>query len=115
MSNRVNVFERIKTSSRINIFERIKDRDKVIKNQKFSELKKGTGSQVINEKIKIKLLYEYYICDYCGAEIKIIKDRRNAVGGLAVLPASLTKRRAIEVALCNKCLNPVIEFFEERK
>lgn len=35
--------------------------------------------------------YDYYICDYCGDEIKILKKRIEMAGGVVVLPHSLTK------------------------
>lgn len=96
-----------------NIFEKVKDRNKVIKKQKYSETKRQLNSYVTNEKTISKLEYEYYNCDYCGDEIKILKKTSEMTGNTVILPASLTKIRAIEVALCNKCLKPVIAEFEK--
>lgn len=56
--------------------------------------------------------YEYYKCDYCGDEIKIIKKHSEMSGGIATLPASLTRMEPIKVVLCNKCLRPVIQELE---
>lgn len=60
-----------------------------------------------------KKLYEYYICDNCGNEIKITKKWERSNGGVVLLPTLLTKNKEISVALCNKCLNLVIKEFEE--
>lgn len=59
-------------------------------------------------------LYEYYKCDYCEEEIRILKDKSKLTGGIVVLPNSLTKRGNIKLVLCNKCLNNVLSEFEER-
>lgn len=58
--------------------------------------------------------YDYYICDYCGDEIKILKKRIEMAGGVVVLPHSLTKRGEVKVVLCNKCINPVLKELEEK-
>lgn len=72
------------------------------------------GGNVVN--YKKEKLYNYYKCDYCGSEIKITKKRQDMTGGIAIIPHTVTKRGEIKLALCNKCLNPVIrEFEEERK
>lgn len=59
--------------------------------------------------------YDYYICDYCGDEIKILKKRIEMAGGVVVLPHSLTKRGEVKVVLCNKCINPVLKEFEKKQ
>lgn len=56
--------------------------------------------------------YDYYICDYCGDEIKILKKRIEMAGGVVVLPNSLTKRGEIKIVLHNKCINPVLKELE---
>lgn len=60
-------------------------------------------------KEKTKKLYKYYICDYCGAEIKIDKKR----DGIVILPRTLTKKDPLKLALCNRCINAVVAEFEE--
>lgn len=59
--------------------------------------------------------YDYYKCDYCNSEIKIFKGvkRHDMLGGTVILPNSLTKRGELKLALCNKCLRPVLKKFEE--
>ena len=67
-------------------------------------------------KYKAEKDYEYYKCDYCGSEIKILKKKSyEMTGGIVSLPHSLTKRGEIKLALCNKCLNPVIKEFEKEE
>jgi len=61
---------------------------------------------------KKKVLYKYYKCDYCGAEIKILEKRQEMTGGITTLPNSLTRRGEVKMALCNKCLNPVLRELE---
>lgn len=58
--------------------------------------------------------YDYYKCDYCNSEIKILKGvkRYEMLGGIAILPGTLTKRGNIKLVLCCKCLNPVVRLFE---
>ena len=58
---------------------------------------------------KPKKLYKYYICDYCGEEVKINKAR----DGIVILPRTLTKKEPLKLALCNKCINAVVSEFEE--
>ena len=90
-------------------------------NQGFSggERKKNEILQIIEkdrveyEKIKKEKLYRYYTCDYCNEEIKITPKIDEQLGGIVILPRSLTKRDPIKLCLCNKCLNPVIAEFEE--
>ena len=59
--------------------------------------------------------YDYYICDYCGDEIKILKKRIEMAGGVVVLPKSIKKRGEVKVVLCNKCINPVLKEFEKKQ
>ncbi len=58
--------------------------------------------------------YDYYICDYCGDEIKILKKKIEMTGGIVVLPHSLTKRGEVKIVLCNKCINPVLKELEKK-
>lgn len=61
---------------------------------------------------KKKKLYEYYICDNCGCEIKIKNKWERSEGGVIILPYLLTGKKAITIAVCNKCINPVLKEFE---
>ena len=62
---------------------------------------------------KKEKLYDYYICDYCGEEIKIIEKKQEMTGGVAIIPHTVTKRGELRLALCNKCLKPALKEFEE--
>lgn len=42
----------------------------------------GLGANLVNRKVKEK--YNYYICDYCGEEIKIKKKGNDQDGQFAV-------------------------------
>lgn len=59
--------------------------------------------------------YDYYKCDYCGAEIKITEKRQEMTGGIAIIPHTVTGRGDIKLALCNKCLNPILKEFENKE
>ncbi len=54
-----------------------------------------------------KKLYDYYVCDYCGSEIRLDIKQAERSGGIAILPNSLTKCGNLKVALCNKCIKEV--------
>ena len=56
-----------------------------------------------------KKLYDYYICDYCGAKIELTEPKHQRTGGTTKLSYILTKRSTVEVALCNKCVNPALK------
>lgn len=58
-------------------------------------------------------LYEYFICDNCGCEIKIKNKWEHSAGGVILIPAIMTKKNPITIAVCNKCLNSVLKEFEE--
>lgn len=64
---------------------------------------------------KKEKLYKYYKCDYCGAEIKILKKTQEMTGGIATIPHTITKRGELKLALCNKCLKPALKEFEEER
>ena len=66
-------------------------------------------------KSKKELDYQYYKCDYCGNEIIIEKDINKRNGGLAEIPQTLTMESSVlEVALHDRCLNPLISELEKR-
>ena len=75
------------------------------------EKPKPEGSHLV--KVKKEILYKYYKCDYCGDEIKIMSKKQDMSGGIVVLPQTLTKRGELKLAICNKCLNPLLKEFEE--
>lgn len=57
--------------------------------------------------------YDYYKCDYCGKEIKILDKKQDMTGGTITFRHIVTKHGDIEMALHNKCLKPVLKIFEE--
>lgn len=65
------------------------------------------------EPIKHTKLYDYYICDNCGSEIKLDIKQTERSGGIAILPNSLTKCGELKVALCNKCVKDVLKQLEK--
>lgn len=83
-----------------------KEPEKRVKMQHFDE-----KNSVVNR--RAEKLYEYYICDFCGSEIRLDKKQADRSGGLAVLPNSLTRCGNITVALCNKCIKEVIKQLEK--
>ena len=56
--------------------------------------------------------YDYYICDYCGDEIKILKKKIEMTGGIAIIPHTITRRGELKLALCSKCLKPALKELE---
>lgn len=88
------------------------NREKIKKNTKYKE--KQTH-HLTKSKEKPEKDYDYYKCDYCGEEIKILKKHHEMAGGIVIIPASLTKRQSLKLVLCNKCLKPVIQEFEGEK
>ena len=63
---------------------------------------------------KKKKLYDFYTCDCCKKEIPIKNQKwEEKIGGVIVLPAALTKDKAIKIAVCNKCLNGALKEFEK--
>lgn len=93
-----------------NRYEELKARGKPTKFIKYKESKNHLTREV-QRKSKI---YEYYICDNCGAEIIIKNKWEHSVGGVVMLSELLTHKKAIIIAVCNKCLNSVLKEFEER-
>lgn len=74
---------------------------------------KEVGCHLTN--CKPRKLYDYYKCDYCEDEIKILEKKQDMTGGTIIFKNILTKHGDIEMALHNKCLKPVLKIFEERK
>jgi len=86
------------------------NREKPYKRIKYKE-NKEEGRHLVKHKPEKE--YEYYICDYCGKEIRILEKKYEMTGGVAIFPESLTKKGDLKLALCNKCLNPVLQEFEK--
>lgn len=86
-------------------------REKIPKNVKYKP-KPQEGRHLV--KYKQEKDYEYYICDYCGAEIKILDKKTEMTGGTVIFPATLTQKDDLRLALCNKCLKPVLKEFEDK-
>lgn len=77
---------------------------------RYKKLKEQEVNHLSNVKKIVE--YEYYVCDYCKKEIKIEKKLYEQSGGIAVIPATVTKKQPIKLALCNGCLNKVLAEFE---
>lgn len=103
--------ERIRESDIREKIINLKYRDRPEIYKKIVKEDDGIGSHLVKSKTKVK--YKYYICDYCGKEIKIEKDWGERTGGKVILPGSLTKSGEIVLALHNKCLKLVISKLEE--
>lgn len=101
----------MKIVNRLSFF---KSRGKPTKNIKY-EQKNGLGNH-LTKKEKPKKLYEYYVCDYCGEEIKIESKWENKTGGICKIPQTLSNiDTVLYLALCNKCVIPVEKEFEYKK
>ena len=88
-------------------------REKPEKKIKYSE-SAGIARHLTNTP-KTKL-YEYYVCDSCGCEIKVEKKWEDNKGGVLMIPTTLSKRNKIfYIAVCSKCLNKVLKEFEDEK
>lgn len=70
-----------------------------------------SGNSVVNAKRQKQ--YEYYKCDYCGAEIRIKNKRHEMTGGIAIIPHTITRRGELKLALCSKCLKPALKELEK--
>ncbi len=66
---------------------------------------KQQGSSTV--KTKKEKAYEFYVCDYCGDKIKIEKKFYDRTGG--VYPYKVSNDKTLILALCNKCLKPVLK------
>lgn len=73
-----------------------------------------------NHLTKVKKVkdYDYYCCDYCHDEIRILDNKQSgdiASGGIVELPQNLTRTdKKIKLALCNKCLRVVVKQFTDK-
>ena len=86
--------------------------------QIYLQYKQNTdNSNLINYKKELE--YKYYKCDYCDNKIIILNKQNEMSGGIVDLPATLTKKGVIKLALCNKCLKPVLndieKYYEEER
>ena len=93
-----------------NNLEKFEYRTKIKKQVKI--IKIDDNSNLVNSK-KIGR-YEYYVCDYCGEEIKVTNKIDERTGGIVTIPQYITGERPIKLILCNKCLNPVIKELQGR-
>lgn len=98
------------------IFNKINEltaRKQIEEHTKYTE--KKTKNHLSNDKnYRKEVLYKFYICDYCGSEIKIEKEKSEMSGGIWEVPNTLSKRKNLKLCLCNKCLKPVIKELEDR-
>lgn len=91
----------------------IQDRGEPVKNEKIEDKKES--STHLTGKGKVKKLYDYYTCDYCGEEIPILKEHYKQCGGIIEFKDSITGCGKVKLALCNKCLKPALKEMEENK
>lgn len=91
-----------------NKISRWAERGEPVKNKKFKP--KPEGSHLV--KYREEVDYKYYVCDYCGEEIRITDKWENKTGGIAELPNSLTNRGKVKIAIHNRCLNNLIKELE---
>lgn len=87
------------------------NREKIAIQTKY--LEDDDAAKHLTSNNKKKKIYRFYKCDYCNGEIKITTKKDEQLGGILVLPRSITKRAPVKLCLCNKCLKPVIAEFEE--
>lgn len=85
------------------------ERAEILKRTKLKP--KPAGSHLV--KYKDEIDYKYYICDYCGEEIRIEKKWEQKEGGILELPHSLTNRGKVKVVVHNRCLKRLIKELEE--
>lgn len=71
------------------------------------------GNSVVNAKKRKE--YDFYKCDYCGAEIEIKEKRHEMMGGIAIIPHTITRRGELKLALCSKYLKPALKELEKEK
>lgn len=62
-------------------------------------------------KSKKKIDYEYYLCNFCGKEIKIEKEIDKRTGGIVKVP--INDYKTLSLALHNKCLKPCLKEINE--
>lgn len=87
------------------------ERKKVKKFTQYKKVKTGPYSS------KDEKMYDYYLCDYCRMVIKIKPGLKSyeQEGGKIIIPASLIKKGAVEVAAHNRCIKNLIKELEEVK
>lgn len=90
-------------------FNQFKYRFEPIKHQKFEIAEKGS---FVARSSRPKFLYNYYICDNCGEEIREYEKWQERSGGICKFPY---RTGFMTFALCNKCLSQVIINFEDFK
>ena len=78
----------------------------------YTKYKKNNEKSQIVNRLKQKD-YEYYLCDYCGKEIRKEKDWQNKKGGIVELSNLITKKGNMRLALHNRCLSKAINSFDE--
>lgn len=83
------------------------------KPEKYSKFENDKNIATHLSRKKLKKIYDYYKCDFCGEEIKIAKKWEEKTGGLVTLPETLTQSVPVIVALHNKCLKGALKEFEE--
>lgn len=95
-------------------FSYVYKRGKPTKFTKFKEID-DKGKHLV--KIKRQKDYDYYVCDYCGQEIRIKSDKTEMIGGTHEFSTLVTGigNGILYLALCNKCLNPTLKAIEERR
>jgi len=98
-----------KVSSRI---RQLQVREMPEKHVKYKEPKDKRGIHLTGKEKKKD--YEYYICDYCGEEIRLEKQWDNKSGGIIQVPTSITGIGSVTLALHNKCLQPVLDDFNSK-
>lgn len=99
----------------INNLSYFKARFKPKPSPKYETKKEDIGNH-LTKKEKPKKIYDYYICDYCREEIKVEDKWENKKGGIVKIPQTLSNLDGvIYLALCNKCVKPVIKEFEYRQ
>ncbi len=83
--------------------------------EKFKKYKQNNSSHLSKSKEKLEVDYNYYICDFCGKEIRIEKDWEKRTGGTYKVPMSIWPRGSLKIAVHNSCLEATIQEIEEKK
>ena len=92
---------------------KIRDLSYRVKINKYTKMKEKPEEARHLVKYKNEKLYDYYICDYCGQEIKILDKKDEMSGGKTIIPHTITKNGDVIVALHNRCLKPFLKMIEE--
>lgn len=80
--------------------------------QKYVKQIKDGDEQSSTVKRKVVKTYSYYICDYCGKEIKIEDKWEKRTGGITTLPLTLDIHKT-KLALHNVCFKEVLKELED--